>query len=133
MNCLSAAHQNRILGEVEDQIEQILALAFENYKSLDESLPSGIIDVFKPASGNAAPALQPAVKLYTLLHDILSPEAQNKLCRHFQVKHHPFGCVLYIGGRPDQKAGWAGSKAQKLGLKILPIPAKFRAGGPGSY
>ncbi|XP_021861749.1 uncharacterized protein [Spinacia oleracea] len=80
------SHQeNRILGEVEDQIEQILALAFENYKSLDESLPSGIIDVFKPASGNAAPALQPAVKLYTLLHDILSPEAQNKLCRHFQA------------------------------------------------
>lgn len=80
------SHQeNRILGEVEDQIEQILALVFENYKSLDESLPSGIIDVFRPASGHAAPALQPAVKLYTLLHDILSPEAQNKLCRHFQA------------------------------------------------
>ncbi|XP_021740327.1 uncharacterized protein LOC110706680 [Chenopodium quinoa] len=80
------SHQeNRILGEVEDQIEQILALAFENYKSLDESLPSGMTEVFRPASGVAAPALQPAVKLYTLLHDILSPEAQNKLCRHFQA------------------------------------------------
>lgn len=80
------SHQeNRILGEVEDQIEQILALAFENYKSLDESMSSGIIDVFQPANGQAAPALQPAVKLYTLLHDILSPEAQNKLCRHFQA------------------------------------------------
>ncbi|XP_074304597.1 uncharacterized protein LOC141639345 [Silene latifolia] len=80
------SHQeNRILGEVEDQIEQILALAFENYKSLDEMVPSGIIDVFRPATGCAAPALQPAVRLYTLLHDILSPEAQNKLCRHFQA------------------------------------------------
>ncbi|XP_057550627.1 uncharacterized protein LOC130828680 [Amaranthus tricolor] len=80
------SHQeNRILGEVEDQIEQILALAFENYKALDESLASGILDVFQPAKGCAAPALQPAVKLYTLLHDILSPEAQTKLCKHFQV------------------------------------------------
>jgi len=85
------------LGEVEDQIEQILALVFENYKSLDESLPSGIVDVFCPATGCAAPALEPAVKLYSLLHDILSPEAQNKLCRHFQVKHHLFGYMYILG------------------------------------
>lgn len=78
-------HQNRILGETKDQIEQILALVFENYKSLDESLPSGIMEVFKPATGLAAPALEPAVKLYTLLHDILSPEAQTTLCHYFQV------------------------------------------------
>lgn len=77
--------QNRILGEIEEQIEQILALVFENYKSLDESLPSGMVEVFRPASGSPAPALAPAVKLYTLLHDILSPEAQLKLCGYFQV------------------------------------------------
>ncbi|XP_030934042.1 uncharacterized protein LOC115959685 isoform X1 [Quercus lobata] len=80
------SHQeNRILGETKDQIEQIFSLAFENYKSLDESLPSGIMEVFKPATGLAAPALEPAVKLYTLLHDILSPEAQTALCHYFQV------------------------------------------------
>ncbi|KAF3446002.1 hypothetical protein FNV43_RR11180 [Rhamnella rubrinervis] len=80
------SHQeNRVLGETKDQIEQILALVFENYKSLDESSLSGIMEVFRPASGLAAPALEPAVKLYTLLHDILSPEAQNTLCHHFQV------------------------------------------------
>ncbi|KAH7679631.1 hypothetical protein IHE45_06G071100 [Dioscorea alata] len=79
------SHQeNRILGEIEEQIEQILALVFENYKSLDESLPSGMVEVFRPASGSPAPALAPAVKLYTLLHDILSPEAQLKLCGYFQ-------------------------------------------------
>ncbi|GAB2301627.1 hypothetical protein Dimus_035657 [Dionaea muscipula] len=82
----SLSHQeNRILGEVQDEIEQILALAFENYKSLDESISSGVIDVFKPATGLAAPALEPAVKLYTLLYDILTPETQTKLCRYFQV------------------------------------------------
>lgn len=78
-------YQNRILGETKDQIEQIFSLVFENYKSLDESLPSGIMEVFKPATGLAAPALEPAVKLYTLLHDILSPEAQTALCHYFQV------------------------------------------------
>ncbi|XP_072981230.1 uncharacterized protein [Typha angustifolia] len=80
------SHQeNRILGEIEEQIEEILAMVFENYKSLDESLPSGMVEVFRPASGSPAPALVPAVKLYTLLHDILSPEAQLKLCSYFQA------------------------------------------------
>ncbi|KAG6397519.1 hypothetical protein SASPL_143688 [Salvia splendens] len=74
----------RLLGEVSDQIEQILTVVFENYKSLDESLPSGIKDVFGPATGVAAPALDPALKLYKMLHDILSPEVQLKLCRYFQ-------------------------------------------------
>ncbi|XP_057986527.1 uncharacterized protein LOC110641989 [Hevea brasiliensis] len=79
------SHQeNRLLGEIKDQIEQILALAFENYKSLDESSLPGIMDVFKPATGLAAPALEPAVKLYTLLHDILSPEAQTNLTHYFR-------------------------------------------------
>ncbi|KAM7261772.1 hypothetical protein ACFE04_020849 [Oxalis oulophora] len=82
--CLLNPNCNRILGEVDDQIQQILALAFENYKSLDEKLPSGVMDVFAPATGLAAPALAPAIKLYCLLHDI-NPEAQLKLCRHFQA------------------------------------------------
>lgn len=60
-------------------------MVFENYKSLDESSPSGIIEVFRPSTGSPAPALLPAVKLYTLLNDILSPEAQLKLCSYFQV------------------------------------------------
>ncbi|KAL0381664.1 UNVERIFIED_CONTAM: hypothetical protein Sangu_0230700 [Sesamum angustifolium] len=69
------SHQEvRILGEVSEEIEQILTLVFENYKSLDESVPSGIVDVFGPATGVPAPALAPALKLYKLLHDILSPE-----------------------------------------------------------
>ncbi|XP_023535679.1 uncharacterized protein LOC111797041 isoform X1 [Cucurbita pepo subsp. pepo] len=80
------SHQeNRILGETRDQIEQILALVFENYKSLDEAALSGLMEVYRPATGVAAPAIEPAVKLYTLLHDILSPEAQTSLCHYFQV------------------------------------------------
>ncbi|CAL5348876.1 hypothetical protein CsSME_00035553 [Camellia sinensis var. sinensis] len=85
-NKIMLSHQeNRMLGEIEDQISQILALVFENYKSLDESAPSGIMDVFKPATGLAVPVLEPAVKLFTLLHDILSPEAQTKLYSYFQA------------------------------------------------
>ncbi|KAL9665332.1 hypothetical protein QQ045_020751 [Rhodiola kirilowii] len=80
------SHQeNRILAEIRDQLEHILALVFENYKSLDESSHSGLMNVFKPATGIAALALEPAVKLYTLLHDILLPEVQTNLCHYFQV------------------------------------------------
>ena len=82
---LFRALQNRILGEIEEQIEETFAVVFENYKSLDESSPSGMMDIFRPATGVAAPVLEPAVKLYKLLHDILSPEAQNKLYCYFQV------------------------------------------------
>ncbi|KAL9255246.1 hypothetical protein AKJ16_DCAP02481, partial [Drosera capensis] len=82
----SLSHQeNRILGEVQDEIGQVLALTFENYKSLDESFTSGIVEVFEPATGIAASALEPAIKLYTLRHDIWTPEAQNKLCKYFQA------------------------------------------------
>lgn len=80
------SHQeNRILGEIDEQVQEILRLVFENYKSLNEALPSGIVDVFGPATGSPAPALAPAVKLYSLLHDILNPESQLKLCRYFQA------------------------------------------------
>ncbi|KAL5556537.1 hypothetical protein UlMin_038773 [Ulmus minor] len=80
------SHQEkRILADIDEQVKNILALVFENYKSLDETSQSGMMDVFTPASGSVAPALVPAVKLYTLLHDILSPEAQLKFCRYFQA------------------------------------------------
>nr|GEY35268.1 uncharacterized protein [Tanacetum cinerariifolium] len=82
---LEVAMKNRILGEIEEQIEQILAVVFENYKSLDENSPSGMIDVFGPATGVAPSVLEHAVKLYKLTNDILSPEAQNKLYSYFQA------------------------------------------------
>ncbi|XP_065876247.1 uncharacterized protein [Euphorbia lathyris] len=83
--CVLSHQENRILGEVDDQIQHILALVFENYKSLDELSPSGMMDTFGPFSGLAAPALAPAVKLYALLNDVLISEVQLKLCRHFQA------------------------------------------------
>ncbi|KAB2040628.1 hypothetical protein ES319_D02G097300v1 [Gossypium barbadense] len=85
-NKRALSHQeNRILGETKDQIKQILSLVFENYKSLDESSFSGIMDVFEPATGLVAPTLEPAIKLYMLLHGVLSPEAQTNLCHYFQA------------------------------------------------
>ncbi|XP_060675201.1 uncharacterized protein LOC107425129 isoform X3 [Ziziphus jujuba] len=87
VNCKSMlSHQeNRMLADIKEQVKDLLALTFENYKSLDESLPSGVMDVFRPASKLAAPALAPAINLFTLLHDISSPEARLKFCRYFQV------------------------------------------------
>ncbi len=77
--------QKRILADIEEQVGQLLAMVFENYKSLDEASPSGLADTFVPAVGAVAPALVPAVQLYTLLHDILSVEAQCTLRNYFQV------------------------------------------------
>ncbi|XP_048619065.1 uncharacterized protein LOC106442736 [Brassica napus] len=80
------SHQeNGILNEIKNQTEQILKLVFENYKSLDESSFSGMNDVVSSATGVPAPALAPAVKVYLLLHDILSPKDQSNLCNYFQV------------------------------------------------
>lgn len=81
------SHQEHcILAKIEDQVRKLVALVFENYKSLEESSLLGMVDGFTRASGLAAPALAPAVQIYTLLNDILSPEAQLKLSKFFQVK-----------------------------------------------
>ncbi|XP_071704850.1 uncharacterized protein [Rutidosis leptorrhynchoides] len=80
-----SSQENRMLGMLSDQIEQIIALVFENYKSLDESSPSGLKDSCARVSGAVSPALKPALKLYSLLHDILLPESQLQLCKYFQT------------------------------------------------
>lgn len=102
------SHQeNRILGEVEEQIEQTLAMVFENYKSLDESIPSGLAEDFRPPTGLAAAALEPAIKLYSLLHDVLSPEAQLRLCGYFQAaarkrsRRHMLETDEYVTGNSE--------------------------------
>ncbi|ONI02411.1 hypothetical protein PRUPE_6G196800 [Prunus persica] len=82
---LLSYQENCMLAKIEDQVKKTLASVFENYKSLEESSLSGMVDCFRPASGTAAPALAPAVQLYSLLYDILSPEAQLKLLKFFQV------------------------------------------------
>ena len=94
MDGLQNINQNRILREIEDKVQQIITLVFKNYKLLDESSPSGMMDDFKPATGMVAPALVSAVKLYGLLHDILKPEAQLKLCKYFQVLQINFFMII---------------------------------------
>ncbi|PIN16647.1 hypothetical protein CDL12_10693 [Handroanthus impetiginosus] len=73
-----------ILLDCETQVEALLAEAFQNYKSLDESSPIGLADISAPISETAAPALAPAVQLYTLLHDILAQDAQTMLRKYLQ-------------------------------------------------
>uniref|UniRef100_A0A0D3EGF9 Uncharacterized protein n=1 Tax=Brassica oleracea var. oleracea TaxID=109376 RepID=A0A0D3EGF9_BRAOL len=80
------SHQeNRMLAEIDEKVQHILALIFENYKSLDESCFSGIKHVFEPPTGTPAPAITSAIKLYGLLNNLLSQEAQLSLCRYFQA------------------------------------------------
>ncbi|KAG6543633.1 hypothetical protein Mapa_014996 [Marchantia paleacea] len=76
--------EKRILADVEEQVSQLLTLVFENYKSLDETSSTGMTDMF-PAVGAAAPALVPAVQIYTLLHDILTLDAQVTLRSYFKA------------------------------------------------
>ncbi|KAF5202526.1 Pesticidal crystal cry8ba protein [Thalictrum thalictroides] len=76
--------EKSILLECETQVENLVASVFENYKSLDELSPTGLTDLFGPISESAAPALVPAVQVYTLLHDILAPEAQTILRNYLQ-------------------------------------------------
>ncbi|CAL1408017.1 unnamed protein product [Linum trigynum] len=77
--------EKSILLDCETQIEKLLATVFENYKSLDESSPTGLADLFGPVRDSAAPALTPAVNVYTLLHDVLSHDAQIMLQTYLQA------------------------------------------------
>ncbi|KAL2924529.1 Myosin IE heavy chain [Bienertia sinuspersici] len=77
--------QKSILLECETQVECLLAIVFENYKSLNEQSATGLSDWLTPIPDIASLALAPAVQTFTLLHDILSQEAQTILQRHLQV------------------------------------------------
>ncbi|KAJ3671898.1 hypothetical protein LUZ60_007977 [Juncus effusus] len=105
VNTLSL-QEKRILRETGTQIEQILAMVFEKYKSLDESILSGMEEVYMPPSRVPAPALVPAVELYILLHG-LSPEAELKLSDYFQtaarkrMRHHLSETDEYISGNAN--------------------------------
>ncbi|KAL2316537.1 hypothetical protein Fmac_030413 [Flemingia macrophylla] len=82
----SLTRQERsILSDCETQVESLLATVFENYKSLDENSTTGLTDHFGPAFDSASPALDPAVQVYTSLHDILSVEAQTILRNYLQT------------------------------------------------
>lgn len=85
---MNSVLQKRILVEVEEHVEQLLALVFENYKSLDEASTSGLAEAFTLATGSVSPALIPAVQLFTLMHDILSAEAQSTLRKYIKVNVH---------------------------------------------
>ncbi|KAJ9537889.1 hypothetical protein OSB04_030622 [Centaurea solstitialis] len=77
--------EKSLLLDCETQMEGLLALAFQNYKSLDENSSTGLSDVLSPIPEVAAPALAPAVQLYTLIHDILSPDGQALLSSYLQA------------------------------------------------
>lgn len=77
--------EKTIFLDCETQIENLLATAFENYKSLDEKSSTGLADVLGLTQETVAPALAPAVQVYILLHDILSPDAQNTLRNYLQT------------------------------------------------
>ncbi|WOK98149.1 hypothetical protein Cni_G06859 [Canna indica] len=77
--------ERSILLDCEDHINKLLATTFENYKSLDELSPTGLTDNFGQLPVSSAPALVPAVQIFTLLHDVLSQDAQNVLRNYLQT------------------------------------------------
>lgn len=79
--------QKSILLSCEAQVASLLADVFQNYKSLDENSPTGLMDMSGPVTETAAPALAPAVKVYTLLHDILTQDAQTILRNYLEVSN----------------------------------------------
>ena len=76
-----------MLLDCETQIESLLESVFQNYKSFDENSPTGLTDLFGPPKASVAPALAPAVQVYSLLHDILSQVAQTVLKNYLQVSY----------------------------------------------
>lgn len=77
--------EKSILMDCEIEIEKLLAKVFENYKSLDENCPSGLADISGPVQESASTALAPAVQIFCLLHDILTPEGQEILKNYLKT------------------------------------------------
>lgn len=84
--------QKSLLLDCETQMESLLALTFQNYKSLDENSSTGLSDILSLIPDTAAPVLAPAVQLYTLIHDILSQDGQALLTSYLQVENCIYFC-----------------------------------------
>ncbi|KAG0499137.1 hypothetical protein HPP92_003828 [Vanilla planifolia] len=69
--------ERSILFDCEEQIKNLLAVTFQNYKSLDKHSSTGLATMIGSIPETASPALPPAVKLFNLLHDILTPEFES--------------------------------------------------------
>ncbi len=74
-----------ILSRVENATEALLARCFENYYSLQETAPTGLLDGGVAAAEQPAPALLPAVELCNILRDVLKPGDQQWLTDRFRV------------------------------------------------
>lgn len=77
--------EQAILSRIENATEALLARCFENYYSLQESAPTGLLDGGVAAAEQPAPALLPAVELCNILRDVLKPGDQQWLTDRFKV------------------------------------------------
>ena len=77
----------RMLAAAREGVDRLVASTFEQYKLLCEALPAGVVaDGPLPLGAPVpAPALPLAVRLFSLLHDPLAPEAQRLLGQHFRT------------------------------------------------
>ncbi|KAK9806759.1 hypothetical protein WJX72_001747 [[Myrmecia] bisecta] len=74
-----------ILSRIEIATEALLAECFENYYSLSEAAPSGILDGGMAAPESPAPALLPAVELCNILRDVLKPKDSVWMTERFRI------------------------------------------------
>ena len=74
-----------LLNRIENATEALLARCFENYYSLQEDTPTGLLDGGSAAGEQPAPALLPAVELCNILRDVLKPGDQQWLTDRFKA------------------------------------------------
>ena len=74
-----------LLSRIENATEALLGRCFENYYSLQENSPTGLVDGGSAASEQPAPALLPAVELCNILRDVLKPGDQQWLTDRFRA------------------------------------------------
>ena len=77
----------RMWAAAREGCDRLVASVFENYKSLVETLPSGLVDggVLPFGAPCPAAALPLAVRLFTLLHDPLGQDFALRLQAHFRA------------------------------------------------
>ena len=122
-----------ILSRVENATESLLARCFENYYSLQENAPSGLLDGGVAAAEQPAPALQPAVELCNILRDVLKPGDQQWLTDRFKVAANRRYHRLLDGADATISRGGvhiacSGSYVHGHILSILPTPVTFMHG-----
>ncbi|CAG9463051.1 unnamed protein product [Pedinophyceae sp. YPF-701] len=133
------AEESAMLRSICQAVESLVARALESYRMLSEQAPSGLCGPGEAPPQLPAPAMAPALALYSMLRDPLSPSDQQWLSARFQTaaRRRYLKLELVCAEAPDSVApaphapgGAQGGGAARAAAATAAAPPRWARAAP---